>query len=161
MRHDGPGGRSADRNDCPILGSPRITPDPEHSDTYVDKIVVAASRRFPAVIGAMEGMELDLSKAAAEVTFQTSFDKRYATRYDLSLPLRVRDRDLPASHADLQAQNISLDGAYVTSSQPLEIGQEPDIELQFAAAQVMQCKARVTRCEKLGDEYGIGRSFRR
>jgi phosphoribosyl 1,2-cyclic phosphodiesterase len=135
--------------------------DPDHSDAFVDNMVFEASQTFPAVIGAMEGMELDLTKAAAGPTFHTSFDKRYATRHDLSVPVMLRVRDVPEDKAQMQAQNLSLDGAYVLSSHPWNIGQDLHIELQFAAATPpIRSKARVTRCEKLGGKFGIGLSFR-
>jgi phosphoribosyl 1,2-cyclic phosphodiesterase len=135
--------------------------DPDHSDAFVDNIVVDASRAFPAVVGAMEGMELDLSKAVAVPTFQTSYDKRYASRHALPVPVVLHVRDAPADCAQMQAQNLSLDGAYVHSPQAWEIGRDLDLELQFAGAtQVIHCKARVMRCDNLGDVFGIGVSFR-
>ncbi len=135
--------------------------DPEHSDAFVDNIVIEARRSFPAVMAAMEGMELDLSDPADGTTYQTSFDKRYAARHQLTLPLEMHALGLPAQEMSLEAQNISLDGAYVSSSKSLPVGQELEIELQLAKApQPVRCKARVTRCEKLGDKFGIGLSFR-
>ncbi len=79
----------------------------------------------------------------------------------MSLPLIVHVADCHLADAQFEAQNISLDGAYVTSAQSLEVGQQFDLELQFAkSAEVIRCRARVMRCEKLGERFGIGLSFR-
>jgi phosphoribosyl 1,2-cyclic phosphodiesterase len=138
--------------------------DPDHSDMFIDHMIVQARRCFPGVLAALEGMELDLLRLAQGESYQTSFDKRYLTRHVVALPVCIRIDGQPLHSGHAAVQNISLDGAYFLSGAQMTLGEEVEVELQFPGTEggesTIRTKAHVMRCERIGDQYGIGVSFR-
>ncbi|MGI9101722.1 MAG: MBL fold metallo-hydrolase [Terriglobales bacterium] len=133
--------------------------DPDHSDSVLDEVLQAARKELPSTIAAFEGLQLDPSHAPGKS--RTSFNKRYAARHVVSIPVVVRIRDTGVKLAKTIVANISLDGAYILAPMPIEIGQEVEIELQQGITnKPLKTSARVMRCERLGDKYGVGITFR-
>lgn len=134
--------------------------DPDHSDFMLDDLLLAAKRRFPSTVAAFEGMELDLSGGPTES--RTAFDKRYLARHEVSIPVVVRIREQETDLKHTIVENVSLDGAYFLAPAPMQLGQEVALELQQGGSgnRVLKVQARVMRCEKIGDKFGIGVTFR-
>ncbi len=135
--------------------------DPDHDDFTVDSILQEARRQFPNVHAAMEGMEIDLTRLSAEVTYRTGLEKRYNLRHHVPLPMSVQLED---QQNQSLAENISLDGAYFLSDVPIETGTKLEIEIRLQAPEghdgAIRATARVVRCERVGDKAGVGVTFR-
>lgn len=136
--------------------------DPDHGDVFLDRMLEATRRCFPNTIAAMEGMEVDLSAGGA---YRTAFEKRYAPRHTLSVPLVLRmGKSATKDERKVYVTSLSLDGAHFVSDSAMEIGSTFEAELEFPGQTGpgggIKSVARVMRCEKLGDKFGIGVSFR-
>ncbi len=136
--------------------------DPDHSDSAIDEMLLATRRRFPNALAAFEGMELDAQAGSTEA--RTSFNKRYVARHKVRIPVVVRISHARAPRlGNTTVENISLGGAYFVSPMAIELGEELEVELlskNEEADSSLKARARVVRCVKIGDKFGIGISFR-
>jgi len=115
------------------------------------------------VVGAMEGMELDPSQSLDATSYRPSFAKRNLDRYPVSIPATMTVS--PATIAQqVLLENLSLDGSYFLTPMEVSVGQEIEFQMRFPGTDpnqpTIQCKVRVVRVEKVGDQFGIGVSFR-
>ena len=134
--------------------------DPEHDDETIDGIVRKARKQFANTHAAMEGTVFDLPKGTKDVVHRAAPGKRKSTRYSLTLPMTIRGSNVSRTGT---IANLSLDGAYLITRQPLEVGKELEAELTLTEnSQRVKVKAsgRVARCDKLGTKAGIGIRFR-
>ncbi len=141
--------------------------DPAHSDFFVDSMVQAAREQFPNIHGAMEGMEVNLKEYSPEVAYKFGLDKRYNLRHHVPLPLSVRLRDTVSKQERTIVENLSLDGAFFLTEDPLPTGTHVEVEIELAPADNqspsssrIKATAKVVRCEKIGGKAGIGITFR-
>jgi phosphoribosyl 1,2-cyclic phosphodiesterase len=136
--------------------------DPDHSDVFMDNLVLQAGREFGSVIGAMEGMELDPSQSAEGTSYRPAFHKRYLDRYPVSIPATVTISSGTVAQQVL-LENLSLDGSYFLTPTEVSLGQEIEFQLRFPGTdpnQPTKCQVRVVRVEKVGNQFGVGVSFR-
>jgi phosphoribosyl 1,2-cyclic phosphodiesterase len=87
--------------------------DPDHNDAFIDSIVHEASRYFPNVSAASEGMELDLLTGGVRFG-RFPGERRLDNRHPVNLPLVVHGRTREGLHFEEHTtlENISLKGGY-------------------------------------------------
>jgi ribonuclease Z len=87
--------------------------DPDHNDVFIDSIVEEARRFFPNVMGAWEGLEIDMS-ADQHLYPQEQFDRRLGNRQPFRVPLRIRGTrsDGSSFQEDTSLENLSVRGAF-------------------------------------------------
>jgi len=112
----------------------------------------------------VEGGPFSLELAPPEplVSFElTQIDRREKTRHVLRVQVRIRpDGDVPL---DAHTADLSAHGLSITSTHPLNVDQECDVELGISVpepARPPALRASVRYCARLRDgEYRIGMKF--
>jgi hypothetical protein len=129
--------------------------DPDSNDAYVDELVMKAQEEFGDVVGASEGLEIELpSGAMVRANLPQGIGQRAERRYRVELPVRVRWREATGEirEAEGVAKDVSKSGIYfivpeeVQAQQPLEvelvipdeITHRGDLSVRFVAKPVRQ-----------------------
>jgi phosphoribosyl 1,2-cyclic phosphodiesterase len=105
--------------------------DPDNDDAFVDGLVEKARQEFPNVVGASEGMEMELPGGLIEQTrFAEGFERRRDRRYHIQMPVRLRvpTRQGEVERAEGQTQDLSKTGVYFIT--PAEIRPDDPVELE-------------------------------
>lgn len=142
--------------------------DPDHDDEFIDSILAEASRHFPGVVAAAEGMQIDLGgKKPGISTF--SVERRIGSRHSVHLPLTVEGRTIEGlsftEHTVIE--NISLKGAF------FQLINEPDpritLELRVKinadaaeAGEPLEMRSKMVRTERRANgaaKHGVGVAF--
>jgi phosphoribosyl 1,2-cyclic phosphodiesterase len=90
--------------------------DPANNDDDVDQLVELARQQFPSVVGAAEGMRIDLYGGAVRwANDGLAEDRRCARRLRVELPVYVRWRDLGGRQVETQGltRDLSEGGIYL------------------------------------------------
>lgn len=83
---------------------------------------------------------------------QTALDQRSSERYEVEIPLTLKDGDEAATH------NLSSSGLMIDASSAPEIGAEVDMTLRyFVNGQdfALPCTGEVVRVERRGNGYRV------
>ncbi|MGA2630170.1 MAG: MBL fold metallo-hydrolase [Terriglobia bacterium] len=105
--------------------------DPDNDDAYVDGLAERARQEFTHVVGAAEGLEIELPGGLIEeASFGEGFDRRSDRRYDVQVPVRlgIRDAQGKIRPAEGVTQDLSRTGVYFVT--PAEIEPHTPVELE-------------------------------
>jgi phosphoribosyl 1,2-cyclic phosphodiesterase len=105
--------------------------DPDNDDAFVDGLVEKAKQEFPHVMGAAEGMEIDLPGGMIEqVRFTEGYERRRDRRYQIQLPVRLDRRAGSASSEPAHgvSQDLSRSGIYFVT--PADMSPDEPFELE-------------------------------
>ncbi len=139
--------------------------DPEHSDLFLDKVLMEARTCFPRLNSAMEGSVATLSKGA-ESSFHAAGDQRRCQRVSFGEPLQVRLKRVGAAEVEQAVvRDVSVDGSYFLVDHNWETGTELDVEIIIPAdaegeERVLRLRGTVARSEKVQNKTGVGVAFR-
>jgi phosphoribosyl 1,2-cyclic phosphodiesterase len=140
--------------------------DPDHSDLFLDKMLIEARACSPRVHAAMEGTTVSIQRRQKTATFRSSVEQRQSQRVPLPNPIRVRLQRIGDDEVEQTMLNdLSLDGSFFMIDHEWDIGTELDVEIQVPAGQdhpasVLRLRGMVARSEKVNDKTGIGVTFR-
>lgn len=140
--------------------------DPDHSDLFLDKMLLEARACFPRVHAAIEGTTVLIQRQEQKTTFRSSVEQRQAQRVPLAHPIRVRLQRVGEAETEMTVLNdLSLDGSFFLIDHEWDIGAELDVEIEVPAgedhpASLLRLRGMVARSEKIADKTGIGVSFR-
>lgn len=140
--------------------------DPDHSDLFLDKMLLEARACFPRVHVAMEGTSVTLRRNAKAATFRTVVEQRQSQRVPLPHPITVKLARVGEGETEQTSLNdLSLDGSFFLVDHEWDIGTELDVEIQVPEgeghpASLLRLRGMVARSEKVEDKTGIGVTFR-
>lgn len=135
--------------------------DPDHNDNFIDSIIHEASRYFPNVLAAAEGMQLELKAEGVKLTNFLA-DRRSDNRHAVQMPLVVKGRTRDGLDFEEQTvlENISLKGGYFVLQNDPDPRDEMQVNLKIApmqkSAMVMALRSRMIRREDESDDRGRG-----
>lgn len=140
--------------------------DPDHSDLFLDKMLIQARSYFPRLHGAMEGSRVNIDRTRRATQFKSGIEQRYCQRVPLPNPLNVKLRRIGEDEIEATLlQDLSLDGSFFLVNQEWDIGTELEVEVDVPAGadhppSVIRVRGTVARSEKTADKTGIGVTFR-
>ncbi len=141
--------------------------DPDHSDLFLDKMLLEARSCFPRVHAAIEGTTVLMQQRKHQSpTFRTSVEQRQSQRVPLPHPIRVTLQRVGEAEDEKTVLNdLSLDGSFFLIDHEWDIGTELDVEIQVPAgedhpASLLRLRGMVARSEKVDGKTGIGVTFR-
>ncbi len=106
--------------------------DPDNDDAYVDGLVEKARQEFPHVVGAAEGMEIELPGGLIEkAKLSEGFERRGDRRYPIEVPVRLSIRKSPGGlvRAEGYSQDLSKTGVYFITPADIDAGQIVELEV--------------------------------
>jgi len=140
--------------------------DPDHSDLFLDKMLIQARAYFPQLHGAMEGTQVNIDRVRQLPTFKSGIEQRYCQRVPLPQPFAVRLRRVGQPETEqTELQDLSMDGSFFLVDHEWDIGTELEVEVDVPAgpdrpATVLRVRGTVARSEKQQEKTGIGVTFR-
>ncbi len=140
--------------------------DPDHSDLFLDKMLLEARACSPRVHAAVEGTTVLIQHRQQTPTFRSSVEQRQSQRVPLPHPIRVRLERVGQSEMEKTVLNdLSLDGSFFLIDHEWDIGTELDVEIHVPAgedhpASLLRLRGMVARSEKVNGKTGIGVTFR-
>jgi len=140
--------------------------DPDHSDLFLDKILMEARAHFPLTHAAMEATTVTIQRKDKAATFRGRMEQRYSQRVPLAHPIRVRLYRVDQEEAERTVlSDLSLDGSFFLVDHDWDIGTELDVEIDVPVGEdsptsTLRLRGVVARSEKVEDKTGIGVSFR-
>ncbi len=142
--------------------------DPDHNDDFIDSILHEASRYFPSVAAAAEGMELVFQSDGVEMS-RFLVERRGDTRHPMHLPLLVHGRTREGVKFTEQTvlENVSLKGGYFflqndpNPDDEIELHVSLSTQLPAALPGMMPLKSRLIRVddEQEKNRRGVAVSF--
>ncbi|HWP85334.1 MAG TPA: MBL fold metallo-hydrolase [Terriglobia bacterium] len=142
--------------------------DPDHNDVFIDSIVEEARKFFPNVLGAWEGLEIDLALGQHHQPQEQS-ERRLGSRQSFRVPLRIRGTrpDGTSFEEDTTLENLSVRGAFFLLDNEPDPNQPLQVEIlvtdgsKVRSSQIVE--SRVTRNQDVKvanqSKRGIGVSF--
>ena len=140
--------------------------DPDHSDLFVDKMLLEARASFPRVHAAIEGTTVTFKRQEQGGSFGGRMEQRYSQRVPLEHPIRVRLQRVGQPEGEkTMLGDLSLDGSFFLVDHDWDIGTELDVEIEVPVArkgptEKLHLRGTVARSEKVREKTGIGVSFR-
>lgn len=140
--------------------------DPDHSDLFLDKMLIEARACFPRVHAAIEGTTVSIRRPKQTPTFRSSVEQRQAQRVPLVHPIQVSLQRVGESEIERTLLNdLSLDGSFFLIDHEWDIGTELDVEIEVPAGEdhpssILRLRGMVARSEKVAEKTGIGVTFR-
>ncbi len=140
--------------------------DPDHSDLFLDKMLIEARSCFPRVHCAMEATTVVIEPQQKGAMFRGRMEQRYSQRVPLSQPIRVHLHRVGEGESEkTMLSDLSLDGSYFLVDHDWDIGTELDVEIEVPIGDnnptsVLRMRGTVARSEKVEEKTGIGVSFR-
>ena len=140
--------------------------DPDHSDLFLDKMLLEARARFPRVHAAMEGTTISVERAQQGATFRGRMEQRYSPRVLLANPIRALLRRVGQNESQRTLlSDLNLDGSFFLVDHELGDGTELEVEIDLpigkdSPTNLLHLRGTVVRSEKVGEKTGIGVSFR-
>ena len=144
--------------------------DPDHSDLFLDKMLIEARACHPRLHAAIEGATVTLDRRAVSTTFRTAVEQRQCQRVPLARPMQVRLQRIGSDGDGDEVEgtilsDLSLDGSFFMVDHEWDIGTELDVEIEVPAggehaASTLRLRGTVARSEKIEDKTGIGVTFR-
>ena len=140
--------------------------DPDHSDLFLDKMLIEARACFPHVHAAMEGTTVSIQRQEKGPTFRTGLEQRQSQRVPLEHPIRVRLKRVGHNEAEKTVlSDLSLDGSAFIIDHEWDTGTELEVEIEVPFGEdqpftLLGLRGVVVRSEKVKEKTGIGVSFR-
>ena len=140
--------------------------DPDHSDLFLDKMLLEARACFPLVHAAMEGTTVSIKRQEAGAAFRSCMERRYCERLRLAQPLGIRLQRIGHDETERTLlSGLSLDGSSFLVDYDWDIGTEVDVEIEAptgsdSPTSVLHLRGTVARSEKVKGKTRIGVSFR-
>jgi phosphoribosyl 1,2-cyclic phosphodiesterase len=106
--------------------------DPDSDDAYVDGLVIKAREEFADVVGASEGLEVELPGGAmAHANLPQGIGQRTERRYHVELPMRVRWHEATGETkvAEGITKDVSRSGIYFIAPEEVQAHQSLELEL--------------------------------
>lgn len=139
--------------------------DPDHSDLFLDKMLMEAYAHFPRLHCATEGTTATL-RHTADARFHSAIEQRQTQRVPVSAPLGVRLQRVGADEVEqTQVGDLSVDGSYFVVDHEWDIGTELEVEIHLpgdgtAQERILRMRGTVARSEKVQGRTGVGVTFR-
>lgn len=139
--------------------------DPDHSDLFLDKVLMEARACFPSLHCAMEGITATL-RHTADAGFHPAIEQRQCQRVPVTAPLSVRLQRVGADEVEqTQVSDLSVDGSYFVVDHEWDIGTELEVEIfvpgeASAEERILRLRGTVARSEKVQNKTGVGVTFR-
>ena len=140
--------------------------DPDHSDLFLDKMLLEARACFPLVHAAMEGTTVNIKRQEAGAAFRSCMERRYCERLRLAQPLGIRLQRIGHDETERTLlRGLSLDGSSFLVDYDWDIGTEVDVEIEApigsdSPTSLLHLRGTVVRSEKVKGKTRIGVSFR-
>jgi len=140
--------------------------DPDHSDLFLDKMLIEARACFPRLHGAIETSTVTLERRKERATFRTAVEQRHSRRVPLPSPIPVRLQRVGEDQTERTVlKDLSLDGSFFLVDNEWDIGTELEVEIEVPAgpdhpASLLSLRGTVARSEKVNGKTGIGVTFR-
>ena len=142
--------------------------DPDHNDVFLDSIVEEARKFFPNLMGAWEGLEIDLG-LNEHLKPKEQIDRRLGSRQPVRVPLRVRGvrPDGTPFQEDTSLENLSVRGAFFLldndpdPKEPLHVEIRTTTDGAEGSSQVIESRVVRNQDVKVADKSkrGIGVAF--
>ena len=139
--------------------------DPDHSDAFLDKMLIEARACFPRLHAAMEGTTVNIKRQEAGAAFRSCMERRYCERLELARPLGVRLKRIGHNETETTLlRDLSLDGSSFLVDYDWDIGTEVDVEIEAPTSRgtptnMLHLRGKVARSEKVEGKTRIGVSF--
>ena len=139
--------------------------DPDNDDVFLDGLVEKAKQAFPSVIGAAEGMQIQLPQGEVrQAKLVSRHDRRRDRRYRIELPLRLAWRGLAGQRMEAQgiSSDVSASGIYfyspdhIRTDQPLELDLLLPQDLTHNGEIAFPFLAEALRKERTNAAAGVG-----
>jgi len=138
--------------------------DPDSDDAYVDGLLDRARQEFPNVMGAAEGMKIDLVQGRAEWAREIpAQNRRRERRLRMEFPVHVQWRDEAGKKGEAEGvtRDVSKGGVYFLApkearpSSPMELELELPEEISPTPDASVHYVAELIRSEKVNGSAGF------